>query len=125
MRSRPRDMQAHGLHFDLSPADTAVVLHCHGTVDLSTRGAFRDWIDRALKQRGDRRLILDLSGVEFIDSAGLQALMQALLECDGKGTAWTLRPSKQVEGLLLLAGMGRLGSDQTGGWLGGGGYGDL
>jgi anti-anti-sigma factor len=118
-------MQAHGLHFDLSAADTAVVLHCHGTVDLTTRDAFRDWIDRALAQRGDRRLILDLAGVDFIDSAGLRALMQALLECDGEGTAWTLRPSKQVEGLLLLAGMGRLRSDQTGGWLDGGGYGDL
>ena len=95
----------------------------HGAIDFSTRRSLAASIDRALHDLAGRRLDLDLTGVRFIDSTGLQALMRALVKCEDASVAWTLRPSQDVEKLLVLVGVGRLRSDQSGNWLHGGGYG--
>ena len=49
------------------PVVTAV-----GEIDMSNAGTFRDALTRA--SAGDGRLVVDLTGVEYLDSAGLTVL---------------------------------------------------
>lgn len=50
------------------------VVAVHGEVDLSTVPAFESAIDDALA-REPKALVIDLSGVDFLASAGLQTLV--------------------------------------------------
>lgn len=49
------------------------VLHLTGALDAGTEGTFMDHV-RRVKESGARFLLVDLSGVEIITSAGLRAL---------------------------------------------------
>lgn len=102
--------------------DTLVV--CSGTMDIAARGMLTERVRDLLRAGPRSSVVLDLTGVELIDSMGLQDLVQAVLACDRHPVPWALRPSPAVRRLLALVGMGRLRSDQSGGWLSGGGYGD-
>jgi anti-anti-sigma factor len=66
----------------------AVVLRCTGRLDQETCEGFRAelaaFVDRALRENA--ALVLDLSGVEYISSAGLRCLMMASRQMKaGKG----------------------------------------
>jgi anti-sigma B factor antagonist len=52
------------------------VVRCVGEVDLATVPGLRDRVTR-LQVEGPARLVLDLTGVTFIDSLGLGALIGA------------------------------------------------
>ena len=52
------------------------VVRCSGEIDLATVPALRDRVSR-LQVDGPSRLVIDLSGVTFIDSLGLGALIGA------------------------------------------------
>jgi anti-sigma B factor antagonist len=52
------------------------LVEIHGDVDLKTAKSFRGAIDEAA-QDGKPRLIIDMSGVPFMDSSGLAALIGA------------------------------------------------
>jgi anti-sigma B factor antagonist len=52
------------------------LVEIHGDVDLKTARSFRGAIDEAA-QDGKPRLIVDMSGVPFMDSSGLAALIGA------------------------------------------------
>jgi anti-anti-sigma factor len=82
------------------------------------------FVSEALEDRRTNSLVFDLSEVDLMDSAGLQELMEAVLACEERPVAWVIIPSPPVDRLLELVGLGRLRSDQPGGWLRGGGYGD-
>jgi anti-anti-sigma factor len=45
-----------------------------GRVDSTTSGTLEDALDSALRA-GERRLVIDLAGVEYISSAGLRVLL--------------------------------------------------
>ena len=55
---------------------TAVVV-VSGDVDLGTAPDFEDELARAVETGLDRGLVIDLTGVSFIDSTGLNALVRA------------------------------------------------
>jgi stage II sporulation protein AA (anti-sigma F factor antagonist) len=46
-----------------------------GELDLSSAAAFRDKVDAELRKLGEANLILNLKGLEFIDSTGLAVLL--------------------------------------------------
>ncbi len=48
------------------------------------------------KARSDGPLILDFSGVSFMDSSGLRALLEAVRSRDGDGTLVILNPTPAV-----------------------------
>jgi anti-sigma B factor antagonist len=52
------------------------VVHIHGQVDLTTYAQLRSQLI-ALISAGQRHLILDLKGVDFLDSTGLAVLVTA------------------------------------------------
>ena len=54
--------------------DGWTVLHVEGTVDIATSPELKERL-AALVDRGERRLVVDISGVPFIDSTGLGAIV--------------------------------------------------
>ena len=66
-----------------------VVLAVYGEIDATTTGRLRERI-RDVFDAGTRRLVVDMSGVDFIDSTGLGVLVGAL------------RYFKEVNGEILL-----------------------
>lgn len=75
------------------------VFHVSGEIDASTVDQLKQRLDEA-----DGDVVVDLSGVEFIDSSGLRVLIgtQQALEADGRSL--TLRsPSRSVQRLFELS----------------------
>lgn len=48
-----------------------LIAHIKGELDHHTSAPLRNEIDRSMKQQGCRHLILDLAGVDFMDSSGI------------------------------------------------------
>jgi anti-sigma B factor antagonist len=67
-------------HFECSEETAASGTHVmtvRGEIHLSTAPRFSQCLQEAI-DAGNTRLVLDLSGVEFIDSTGLSALLNGL-----------------------------------------------
>ena len=81
------------------------VVTVSGRVDSNTAPAF----DEALKdviEGGQHNLVLELSGVEFMSSAGLRAMVSALKACkSGGGNLAVASPSKRAVDVMDLAGL--------------------
>jgi anti-anti-sigma factor len=105
---------------ELSDEEARVVFT--GDLDLAARGALVSATDEAVLTAGNRRIVLDLSAVERIDSSGLRDLIESVLRCDQVDADWELVPSPEVEKLLQLVRFGRRRSDGGEGWVSGGGY---
>jgi anti-anti-sigma factor len=72
------------LEVDVEIRSEAVLLYAKGEVDSSTAGALRSQLEAALQQAEDqesRLLIVDLQGVTYFGSAGLNAV----LDCHKQG----------------------------------------
>ncbi|MGA5195484.1 STAS domain-containing protein [Streptomyces exfoliatus] len=79
------------------------VITARGELDIDTGPALRGEIAEALER--NHGVVVDLSGVEFMDCAGLGALVAALHEAERHGHPLTLRsPNRQVSRLLRLTG---------------------
>ncbi len=66
--------------FELSeehPPSGAHVIDVHGEIHLSTAPDFSERLAAAI-DRGSMAIVIDLSGVEFIDSTGLSVLLNGL-----------------------------------------------
>ena len=80
-----------------------------GDIDHHSAVAIRSGIDTLLYRVRPRRLYLDLSGVDFMDSSGLGLIMgrYALMKEIG-GDVVVCEPSAGVERVLKLAGLERV-----------------
>jgi anti-anti-sigma factor len=76
-------------------------LHVAGEIDVSTSEALRERIDEALRAG---TVTLDMTGVEFIDSAGIGALLQATSEVKGEGPI-RIVASRQVARFFEITGL--------------------
>jgi anti-sigma B factor antagonist len=83
--------------------DGATVLSIAGEVDLAVATQVRDSGVAALARDESALLRIDLSGVTFMDSSGLGALIQ--LNNANPGRVVLVRPSARVVRLLELAGL--------------------
>ncbi len=79
-----------GLSFDWALRDGVARLVVVGEVDLSSAGALKGRA-LALLEDGPAELVLDMSGVTFCDSAGLNALFQVYARAEEKGARLTLQ----------------------------------
>ena len=79
-----------------------------GRVDSNTSPE----LDQALKQsmeNGTHNIVVELSDVPYLSSAGLRALVSALRECKKKrGDVRIANPSERVSEVLSLAGLDSL-----------------
>lgn len=81
----------------------------HGDLDLATADQFRDALHRALETSGCRRLWLDFSQVNFIDSSGLGVILGRYRELQPLGGGIMItKPKDQVYRLLMAAGLHRV-----------------
>ncbi|WP_406195195.1 STAS domain-containing protein [Kitasatospora sp. NBC_01560] len=84
----------------------ATVVTVSGDLDLDTAPALCGALTTALNSH--REVVLDLSGVEFMDCAGLGALVQAHNQADRVGARLVLRGAdRSVVRLLGLTGLDR------------------
>jgi anti-sigma B factor antagonist len=84
-----------------------VVVHVTGELDLAGAGLL-DQEMREVNDSGASRIVLDLSGLEFIDSVGISLLLR--LDADSRQNGDRLRVvpgSTQVQRVLRLTGVDR------------------
>jgi anti-sigma B factor antagonist len=96
------------LTIDERRVDGHFVLEVAGEVDLSSVGELRDALARAAETQA-ARVVLDLSGVGFMDSTGLTALVLAHRALDVPERRFAvICPEGPVRRLLELAGLDRI-----------------
>jgi anti-anti-sigma factor len=79
----------------------------HGELDIATAPELVHLLKRLRQHR--HAVTLDLAEVTFMDSTGLTILMDAKIQADEEGWAFSVtRPSSAVKRVFELAGVGRL-----------------
>jgi anti-anti-sigma factor len=74
-----------------------------GDVDLETAPLLVERLLATLRTRAPRRLLLDLSGVEFLDCAGISALVTVRIAARGIGCRIRIaNPGRPVRRILAL-----------------------
>jgi anti-anti-sigma factor len=58
----------------VTQSDRITVVRPDGQIDIGNAGDFKSQL-QGLLQRGERRVVVDLARVQYVDSAGLSALM--------------------------------------------------
>jgi len=79
---------------------TAEGLSVHGEIDLATAEPFEEQAGEAVMDAPGSSVLLDLSGVTFMVSAGLHALIRVMELRSGKSL--TVQPSRAVFKVLQL-----------------------
>ena len=65
-----------------------------GEIDLATADRLRDAVDGEL--RAGRHVVLDLAGVEFMDSSGLNVILRAVQSAERNGWSFAVAPTLSV-----------------------------
>ena len=84
-------------------ARTAEGLFAHGEIDLAAADPFEQRASEAVMGAAGSSVLIDLSGVTFMDSTGIRALIRVLELSSGK--TQIVQPSRQVFTLLHLVGL--------------------
>ena len=81
----------------------------HGDIDHLNARVIRMQIDDELYKQRPRKLTLDLSRVEFMDSSGLGLILGRFNKASEIGTEFTLlNPADSVRKILDVAGIARM-----------------
>jgi anti-anti-sigma factor len=87
--------------FELERTSDGVLVR--GEVDLADADAFVDAVYREAIRDEGARFVIDLSGVTFMDSTGVHALVRVIERC--RDTDLIIIPSRRVFAILHLAGL--------------------
>jgi anti-anti-sigma factor len=90
--------------FDVEVTDdgSTVVLALRGELDLATVGLVRDAYARRCEGRA--HVVVDLRGLEFMDSSGLRVLLELQAAADGQDIRF-VPPGERVGRLLDMTGV--------------------
>ncbi|MDQ3403307.1 MAG: STAS domain-containing protein [Actinomycetota bacterium] len=89
-----------------SEGTDSVVISVVGEVDLATAPRLERSLDEALGRSGVTEVKVDLSQVEFMDSAGLRVLVAALRKAKDNGQSLILhRPHDRVRRIIEITGL--------------------
>lgn len=91
------------LSVEAETRDGVAVLTVTGEVDLATARRLEEAVERALVP--GTPLIVDLAGVEFIDSAGSRALALAERAASARGARLLVIPSATVARVFRIGGL--------------------
>jgi anti-anti-sigma factor len=89
--------------FVIEPLDRPRAYRVSGSFGVPSAGSLPELLDELCRTPGD--ITLDLSGVTFMDSSGVRALIQACMGLARTGRVRVVRPSEQVRRLLELSGV--------------------
>ena len=82
-----------------------MILELAGELDMASAEALQQAIDGEQLSTA-KIVVLDLQGLQFIDSTGLRVILAALERCRGRGQAFAVTPgSQQVRRLLSVTGV--------------------
>jgi anti-sigma B factor antagonist len=87
-------------HWDNGVATVTV----HGEIDLSTVGTFSERLDDVAR-KNPRRLVIDLTGVDFLDSTGLHAFVRARKELPEDCPIILRSPRQQIARVFEITGL--------------------
>jgi anti-sigma B factor antagonist len=89
--------------------DERHILFLKGEIDVASAPILEATMDE-LCAGGAEEIVLDLSGIEFVDSSGLGAILHGKTLCEKHGCAYSLTPAQRpVERMLDMTGVkGRL-----------------
>ena len=59
---------------------TCSVVYVNGDVDLHSSPALRDTVLELFQKRGQEKVIVNMSGVQYVDSSGIASLVEGLQE---------------------------------------------
>jgi anti-anti-sigma factor len=91
------------LHVTVEQLEDARLLRAAGEIDFSSVAALRREVDTAREE--DATVLLDLSGVTFIDSSGLHLLLEASQRSVASDWAFfVVQPSEVVRRLIEVSG---------------------
>ncbi len=89
--------------------ETDLVARITGDIDHHSAASLREEIDDLLIKTNPKRLLLDLSETDFMDSSGLGLILGRKRKCDEAGIKFILiNPTEGCMKILRLAGMDRL-----------------
>lgn len=90
------------LLIDVSRDEERVVLRLDGELDLASVPLLESEVENAMVE-DPATVVLDLRGLEFIDSTGLRAILSLDKRCTESGQAFALvRGSQQVQRLMNM-----------------------
>ncbi|HEY0640570.1 MAG TPA: STAS domain-containing protein [Pseudonocardiaceae bacterium] len=92
------------LSVTIAEADGAVSIAAHGEVDLFTVRTLEGAIAEVLTEDESATVVLDLTGVTFLASVGLNVMVVAHRECAKRGRALVVRASGAVRRAMRSAG---------------------
>lgn len=97
------------MDFEVTHVDAdAAVVGCTGRLNMVAAPGLREAI-AGLVTQGRARVVVDLAGVEFIDSSGLGSLIGCLKTArQAEGDLRIARPTKQVLTVLQLSNIDRI-----------------
>jgi anti-anti-sigma factor len=93
--------------FSVTRSDEAdgVVLALHGELDVATAPRLEQLLHDVRRERHPR-VVVDLSALSFVDSAGVSVLIKAKQEAEAAGSQFVLcRPTEPVHDVFALVGM--------------------
>lgn len=97
------------LSFGFKVCDNTVWASINGEVDMDVAPAWREALDRQLAQSMARNLVLDFSGVRFIDSSGLGVVLGRYKRVASRGgQVKIVGAGSQVYRILTLSGFAGL-----------------
>jgi anti-sigma B factor antagonist len=82
-----------------------VVLALSGELDMASAPELASTLKEILAQ-SHPRVMLDLNGLSFVDSAGVSVLIKAKQSAEARGRTFVLRrPTEQLERVFALVGL--------------------
>lgn len=97
------------MRYETEQIGGALVVKLYGEIDQHCVSEIRDDIDRQIAIRNINSLIVDLGGVEFMDSSGIGMIMGRYKNMVSSGGKMMLvRPQPQVDKVLELSGIKKL-----------------
>lgn len=98
------DLPVDGLELSCVHEDDHVVVHALGELDAASSVRLRRLLSDLIRTRTSR-IAVDMSGVEFMDSSGLGALLANRVAAEGVGVEFGVtHPSRQVARVLEITG---------------------
>ncbi|HJZ62030.1 MAG TPA: STAS domain-containing protein [Miltoncostaeaceae bacterium] len=102
-----KDYDTPAFRLEAAPAEGAALLVVEGELDIASAERLVGAVE-ALSGESGEPVVLDLSGVSFVDSSGVRALLEVERVTQGMGRPLALlRPSSAVTRLLELIDMRR------------------
>ena len=92
----------------VSSRDSALTIALSGEIDHHGAREMMAQLEDAIAERAPARLVLDLSGVTFMDSSGIAVVLRAKRRMEAlSGTLVVVNIPRQASRVLETAGLGR------------------